>query len=669
MEELIPGFIAYFVDGKMQEAEFSQGRAELPGGLNLNFELLREKDGMDIRVELTGAVELHSLSIDLPIQQGDIEQFLANGFQSWTDSRVLPADASIPNLRSPFPALMNQSGDYTFFRSTPKSGFQHSHAITWIGKDRSFHAFADQIPQTGHTIFENRQPEGILRINKDVAGLRIDGKELVLHVLTGANNPNLAFNRILKTFTPPPAKSPVTGWTSWYNYYTDIDEDIILQNLHAFTRNQLPIDIFQIDDGWQPAVGDWLTANDKFPSGMKAIADQAHAHDIQAGLWLAPFIAEQDSEVFQQHRDWFLTYDGEQLVAGGYNPLWGGAFKGRYFILDIYKDEVRSHLRRVFERVLGEWGFDMVKLDFLYAAALIPRLGRSRGAIMAEAMDFLRECCGEKTILGCGVPLGQAFGKVEYCRIGADIGLNWDTKSLKMLRHRERVSTVNSLHSTISRRILSHRTFLNDPDVFILREENNKLSPDEKHRLFVLNIALGDLVFTSDNLDEYSSETMRKYRSQFPNHPKQILEIKSQGSQHQINLRILDRYYLIASNLGDKEWEMELPDGVWFQEEAGLMETGDIVRLEKRQTKVLLRADKGKRVLGSKGHLFPGMDVIEEGGFFRRHPQAVQEGEVWWMVDDFSDLPEDHLVQKMGQYQLKGTGGEAIKYWILNTSR
>ncbi|EKC48560.1 hypothetical protein OBE_15116, partial [human gut metagenome] len=41
---------------------------------------------------------------------------------------------------------------------------------------------------------------------------------------------------------------------------------------------------------------------------------------------------------------------------------------------------------------------------------------------MCEAMDFLRECVGEKMILGCGVPLMPAFGKVDYCRIGADYG-------------------------------------------------------------------------------------------------------------------------------------------------------------------------------------------------------------------------------------------------------
>ena len=72
--------------------------------------------------------------------------------------------------------------------------------------------------------------------------------------------------------------------------------------------------------------------------------------------------------------------------------------------------EVKEYIRALFKRVFEEWGFDMVKLDFLYSAAIYPRNGKSRGQLMCEAMDFLRECCGEKLFLGCGVPLAPAFG-------------------------------------------------------------------------------------------------------------------------------------------------------------------------------------------------------------------------------------------------------------------
>ena len=89
--------------------------------------------------------------------------------------------------------------------------------------------------------------------------------------------------------------------------------------------------------------------------------------------------------------------------------------------------------------MLDVWGFDLVKLDFLYAVCMLPTEYKTRGQIMCEAMDFLREVIGDKLILGCGVPLGPAFGKVDYCRIGPDVGLNWDGAPKEKLLHRERV--------------------------------------------------------------------------------------------------------------------------------------------------------------------------------------------------------------------------------------
>ena len=44
-----------------------------------------------------------------------------------------------------------------------------------------------------------------------------------------------------------------------------------------------------------------------------------------------------------------------------------------------------------------------------------------------------------------GSSSASAFGRAEYCRIGCDVGLDWDDKPQMRLLHRERVSTKNSL--------------------------------------------------------------------------------------------------------------------------------------------------------------------------------------------------------------------------------
>ena len=159
------------------------------------------------------------------------------------------------------------------------------------------------------------------------------------------------------------------------------------------------------------------------------------------------------------------------------------------------------------------WGFDLVKLDFLYGACMQPTPYKTRGQLMCEAMDFLRELVGDKLILGCGVPLGPAFGKVDYCRIGPDVGLDWDGSPKEKLLHRERVSTKNTIGNTIYRRQLNGRAFWNDPDVYLLRDDNIKLSAKQKALLAQVNGLFGGLLFTSDDVGNYDAEKRKLQKS------------------------------------------------------------------------------------------------------------------------------------------------------------
>ena len=59
---------------------------------------------------------------------------------------------------------------------------------------------------------------------------------------------------------------------------------------------------------------------------------------------------------------------------------------------------MREYIKKVFNIVLNEWKYDMVKLDFLFSVAVVPYGNRTRGQIMCDAVDFLRECCGLKLI-------------------------------------------------------------------------------------------------------------------------------------------------------------------------------------------------------------------------------------------------------------------------------
>ena len=261
-----------------------------------------------------------------------------------------------------------------------------------------------------------------------------------------------------------------------------------------------------MDDGWEPYVGDWLEPDSvKFPGGMKAVADEIHGAGFLAGLWLAPFACETHSALYREHPDWLLKVNGRPWKCGG---NWSG-----FYALDIDVPEVRDHLRRVFDRVLNQWGFDLVKLDFLYGAAPFGTETESRAGRMIRAMELLRQWCGDKLILGCGVPVMPAFGLVDYCRVSCDVSLGWDDVWYMHLFHRERVSTKQAIGNTVFRRQLNGRAYLSDPDVFFLRDENVKLSPEQKDKLARVNALLGGVLLTSDNPAQYSAAAREQYRA------------------------------------------------------------------------------------------------------------------------------------------------------------
>ena len=213
--------------------------------------------------------------------------------------------------------------------------------------------------------------------------------------------------------------------------------------------------------------------------------------------------------------------------------------------------------RKLFD--LSKWHYDLVKLDFLYAVAILPRPNKTRGQVMYEAMEFLRKLVGDKLILGCGVPLGSSFGLVDYCRIGADIHLSWEHRLLAFIQLRERVSTRLALRNTIGRRHLAGRAFLNDPDVFILRKAKNKLTPTQQYTILLINVLLGDLLFTSDFVGDYEAEELAEFTTLYKWQHSQVEAVESAGELHKIFFTNNAQSYVAVANLSDKEQTVMLP--------------------------------------------------------------------------------------------------------------
>jgi len=499
-------------------------------------------------------IEIEGISIDIDFKFKDSHRIFVNGYQSWTDSREFFLDEkmnTISKLASPLLKRyqFHKYGDYNFKKYSRKPGEFHGYTYSYI-REGDFMNFVGSLSErNGFTIIEENVKENKIVISKDCKGLNINKEYLAFELVWITGSEQEVFDKYFELMDlKKTIGKPMTGWTSWYNYYQNINEVIILQNLKNFKKDNKHIDIFQIDDGYQTSVGDWLsTDKEKFPKGMKYIAEAIKENGYKAGIWLAPFVCETNSEIFKNKKEWILKDEKGHLVLAGSN--WS-----RFYALDFYNPEVRDYIKNVFSVILEDWGYHMVKLDFLYAVCLIPTKTKTRGQIMTEAMEFLRECVGDKLILGCGVPLGPAFGLVDYCRIGCDVGLDWDDKFFMKFLHRERVSTFNAIRNSIGRRHLNGRAFLNDPDVFLLRKENLSLTQTQKDTLAMVNHLFGSLIFTSDNLENYKEEEHSRFNN--------IMELKERIFQkvelHRNNLiEVLykegDKDFLVLINLSESK--------------------------------------------------------------------------------------------------------------------
>ena len=454
---------------------------------------------------------IRSVTGEMCFPAAEDERVFFNGFQSWSYSPEYTSKEKIRGL-SHLPALgvrrfgLDRYGDNYFLPYPEKKGVFHGETWAYFRRGKDYRLVASLDEEPGYTIFRYDFDTQWLRLERDCSGLRCGGDFPVFDLYYAQGEEKPVFDGWFDAMgVKPRTLEPIAGYSSWYNRYEDIDEECIWADLDHCAPFLEPGDLFQVDDGWEPGVGDWLEPDgEKFPSGMKAAADAIHEKGYRAGLWLAPFVARKGSKVYTDHPDWLLKIDGKPWYCG---CNWGG-----FYSLDIDHPEVRDYLTRVFRRVLDEWGFDLVKLDFLYGAAPFGNEKETRAGRMIRAMDWLRELCGDKLILGCGVPLAAAFGRVDYCRIGCDVGLDWDGSWLMQQTHRERVSTRQSMTDTVFRRQLNGRAFLSDPDVFFLRTDNCRLSQRQKAALAETNTLLGGVFLTSDDMAEYDAEQAAAYR-------------------------------------------------------------------------------------------------------------------------------------------------------------
>lgn len=153
----------------------------------------------------------------------------------------------------------------------------------------------------------------------------------------------------LKLEAPKPllAPTPPMGWNSWNKFACNINEELVRKQADAMVASGMKDAGYQyivIDDCWQKsrdADGNIVADPERFPSGIKALADYVHSKGLKFGLYS----------------------DAGALTCGGRPGSAGHEFQDA--------------------RQYAKWGVDYLKYDWCYTG---PRNAEAAYTIMAKAL-------------------------------------------------------------------------------------------------------------------------------------------------------------------------------------------------------------------------------------------------------------------------------------------
>ncbi|MDH7602877.1 MAG: alpha-galactosidase [Armatimonadota bacterium] len=305
-------------------------------------------------------------------------------------------------------------------------------------------------------------------------------------------------------FRPEPLpQKPPTGWCSWYCFGPGVTADDVLSNLDFISRNLPELRYIQIDDGYQAAVGDWLESGKAFGGNIRRVIAEIRDRGFEPAIWVAPFVAQEDSRLFREHPEWFVRDDAGQPLRSD-RVTFGGWSSGPWYALDGTHPEVQAHFIKLFNTLRFEWGIKYFKLDACFWGAMHgcrrwdPKSTRIRAYRMG--MRAIQRGCDWTFLLAGNHPLWPSMGIFQANRTSNDIGRSWQ-------------SFRETARQNLMRAWMNGKVWWNDPDCVVL---SGDLSEDEFLFHATAVYASGGSVLSGDDLPKLSPEKLQMLRKMLP---------------------------------------------------------------------------------------------------------------------------------------------------------
>lgn len=317
--------------------------------------------------------------------------------------------------------------------------------------------------------------------------------------------------------------SPVRNvFCTWYFYGPEILEGDLRNDLRAMKERRIKFDTFLIDYNWDDNFGDWNADPARFPSGMKAMADEIKAAGLAAGIWTCPFIIESKAEILKKYPDLVLRDRAGRNVE----------FKsdmGHCWVLDPTSPHAEAFLTELCQRLTG-WGYHYLKFDFLRAVitnedAVFHDRTMNRAQAYRRGMEILRRAAGPDTVIGTWGGLFEAnAGIVDINRPGSDVRGHWDPVG----DYKYATRYVLRMRQTFARSIYDGILWTSDQDALQLRRRTKAwrtakphlamgiFTDEEAFSTVVYRYLGGGVVQVSDKLDEVPQDRYDLYKMVIP---------------------------------------------------------------------------------------------------------------------------------------------------------
>ncbi len=420
-----------------------------------------------------------------------------------------------------------------------------------------------------------------------------------------------------------------TGYCTWYYYLNQLDERIIKNSVEDLKniRETIPVKYMQVDDGWQISYGDW-EANDKFPEGMKACADNIRAAGLIPGLWFAPFWAGNNSSLKKEHPEYFA----KSRVTGEISNC-----------LDFSVPEVCDLIGEVFRRASCDWGFKYLKLDGISTVLGAHKYARddfNSAKNYRKCLEIINASVSEDTfILGCTAPFGGGVGLVDGMRVSCDIFEHWG-------------SICDVFNSVLNRYYYHNRYFINDSDCLIIRTSANEdaecrrpcLRTDEEIKTYIsVTAASGGTVMFSDKMCLLDEGQLKRLGYLFPLNseaalPLDLMDSKIPGVLDCGKRGKVHIYMLVNWDNVEKEMSVNVGDThifeFWSQKYLGKRNGVYKSKIAPHSTEVIFATEADTcAVIGTDDVIIPTIRQSFENGTLS--VDFIKKGETIFVAADF----------------------------------